>query len=152
MSKTREDLLISPGHPINSQNCWGAACSKADINIVAREEAMFIHWHQACGLLGSDKIAKALQQGYSLQIITTTPRKPSVCAFHTGPGSWNLILSCLHKPPPSVTLPPPCSPWPSMTFMNIQRIQTQTDALMKLYEPYKGAFWKEQQHNCLKLI
>lgn len=30
MSKTREDLLISPGQPISSPNCWWAACSKAD--------------------------------------------------------------------------------------------------------------------------
>jgi hypothetical protein len=42
--KNREDLLISPGHLISSQNCWGAACSKAGINIVAIEETFFYIW------------------------------------------------------------------------------------------------------------
>lgn len=90
MLKIRDDLLISPGHPISSQDGWWAACSKAHINIVAIEDTIFMHWHQECGLLGSDKIARVGQQGYSLQS-HHHDRTARICAFHTGTGRWNIM-------------------------------------------------------------
>lgn len=129
MSKTREDLLISPGHPISSQNCWWAACSEADISIVAIEDAIFMHWHQERGLLVRDKIARVGQQGYCLQATTSTVNLGSVrfTLGQAGEISCHLVTS-----PALKILSPLCSPWPAVTHRNIQRIQMWSDVC--LYE------------------
>ena len=124
MSKTREDLLISPGQPISSPNCWWAACSKADINIVAMEEVTFMHWYRECDPLGSDKVARIWPQGYSLQITTpssiTTENLGSVHFRWATQMRWHpaTFLQTLF----SGILFPLCSPWPPVTLMDIHRV------------------------------
>lgn len=129
MSKTKGDLLISAGHPVSSQHCWWAACSEADINIVAIGDAIFMHWHQECGLLVSHKIARVGQRGYALQATTTTANLGSVrfTLDQAGEISCHLLIS-----PALKILSPLCSPWPAMTHRNIQRIQMWRDVC--LYE------------------
>lgn len=124
MAKTREDLLISPRYLISSQNCWWAVCFKAGINIVATEESIFMCWHQEHGLLGSEETRdwnKATlckppppQQTWDLRLILRQADEILPCHIFTDP-SFSGILS------------PSCSPWPSMTFMNIWRVQMQID-------------------------
>lgn len=119
--KNKENLLISPGHPISSQNCWWADCSKTDISIVATEEAIFTHWHQECDLLGSDKI----ESGHKVTL--WKPPAPenlgSVCVSDQA----RQILARFWQILPSGILSPVCSPWPSVTCMNIQRVQMWID-------------------------
>ena len=102
-----QDTLFSP------QNWWGATCPKADINIVAGEEAILCTDIQRCSPLGYEKVARTWQQGHSLQPTTSIPSWIVALSWQRGLHNWMKLWAkpCRATQDRQVTVKSSCKSW-----------------------------------------